>query len=59
MRSSRASSARTAGTGTVLAVAEQHDRDSIGIDLDARNATIAAERIPTLTVDGPAEAGAA
>lgn len=34
-----------AGTGTTLAVAEGHGRDSIGIDLDARNADLARERV--------------
>jgi site-specific DNA-methyltransferase (cytosine-N4-specific) len=34
-----------AGSGTTLAVAEGHARDSIGIDLDPRNADLAYERI--------------
>lgn len=34
-----------AGSGTTLAVAEGHGRDSIGIDLDARNAELARERV--------------
>lgn len=34
-----------AGTGTTLAVAEGHGRDSIGIDLDRRNADLARERV--------------
>lgn len=33
-----------AGSGTTLAVAEGHGRDSIGIDLDARNADLARAR---------------
>jgi hypothetical protein len=34
-----------AGSGTTLAVATGHGRDAIGIDLDARNAELARERI--------------
>lgn len=34
-----------AGSGTTLAVASGHGRDSIGIDLDARNAHLARERV--------------
>ena len=34
-----------AGSGTTLAVATGHGRDAIGIDLDERNANLAAERI--------------
>ncbi len=34
-----------AGTGTTLAVAARHDRDSIGIDLDIKNLGITAERL--------------
>ena len=34
-----------AGSGTTLAVATGHGRDAIGIDLDARNADLARERI--------------
>jgi hypothetical protein len=34
-----------AGSGTTLMVAEGHGRDSIGIDLDARNADLARERV--------------
>ena len=34
-----------AGSGTTLAVATGHGRDAIGIDLDARNADLAAERV--------------
>lgn len=34
-----------AGTGTTLAVAEGHGRDSVGIDLDRRNADLARERV--------------
>jgi site-specific DNA-methyltransferase (adenine-specific) len=34
-----------AGSGTTLAVATGHGRDAIGIDLDERNADLAAERI--------------
>jgi site-specific DNA-methyltransferase (adenine-specific) len=42
-----------AGSGTTLAVATGHGRDAIGIDLDARNADLAAERVGMfLTVEG-------
>lgn len=34
-----------AGSGTTLAVATGHGRDAIGIDLDARNADLARERV--------------
>ena len=34
-----------AGSGTTLAVATGHGRDAIGIDLDERNADLAAERV--------------
>jgi site-specific DNA-methyltransferase (adenine-specific) len=34
-----------AGSGTTLAVAEGHGRDSIGIDLDSRNALLARDRV--------------
>lgn len=34
-----------AGTGTTLMVAAQHGRDSIGIDIDARNAGLAYDRL--------------
>jgi DNA modification methylase len=34
-----------AGSGTTLAVAEGHGRDSIGIDLDPKNADLAYERV--------------
>ncbi len=34
-----------AGSGTALAVATGHGRDAIGIDLDARNAELARERV--------------
>lgn len=34
-----------AGSGTTLMVATGHGRDAIGIDLDDRNAHLAAERI--------------
>jgi len=34
-----------AGSGTTLAVATGHGRDAIGIDLDSRNADLAAERV--------------
>jgi len=34
-----------AGSGTTLAVASGHGRDSIGIDLDARNLDLARERV--------------
>jgi hypothetical protein len=34
-----------AGSGTTLAVATGHGRDAIGIDLDARNADLCAERV--------------
>jgi hypothetical protein len=33
------------GSGTTLAVATGHGRDAVGIDLDARNAALARERI--------------
>ena len=33
-----------AGTGTTLAVADLHDRDAIGIDLDPKNPTLYEER---------------
>jgi site-specific DNA-methyltransferase (adenine-specific) len=38
-----------AGSGTTLAVATGHGRDAIGIDLDARNADLARERIGMFT----------
>lgn len=42
-----------AGSGTVLAVAFGHGRDSIGIDLDARNVDLARQRVGMwLTVEG-------
>ncbi len=46
-----------AGSGTTLAVATGHGRDAIGIDLDARNADLAAQRVGMfLTVEqAPAE----
>jgi hypothetical protein len=34
-----------AGSGTTLSVASGHSRDSIGIDLDRRNANLARDRI--------------
>jgi hypothetical protein len=37
-----------AGTGTVLAVASGMGRDSLGIDLDSRNADLALERVGPL-----------
>jgi DNA modification methylase len=37
-----------AGTGTTLAVATGHGRDAIGIDLDARNADLALQRVGPL-----------
>lgn len=37
-----------AGSGTTLAVASGHGRDCIGIDLDARNAELALERVGPL-----------
>jgi len=37
-----------AGTGTVLAVASGMGRDSLGIDLDERNADLALERVGPL-----------
>lgn len=44
-----------AGSGTTLAVATGHGRDAIGIDLDARNADLARQRVGMfLTVDEPA-----
>ena len=46
-----------AGSGTTLAVATGHGRDAIGIDLDERNADLAAERIGMfLTVTDTREA---
>ena len=33
-----------AGTGTTLAVADIHDRDGIGFDIDARNSGLVAAR---------------
>lgn len=45
-----------AGSGTTLAVAEGLARDSVGIDLDARNAELAARRCGMfLTIEGPNE----
>jgi hypothetical protein len=46
-----------AGSGTTLAVATGHGRDAIGIDLDARNADLAIERVGPifLTVENVAE----
>lgn len=44
-----------AGSGTVLSVASGHGRDSIGIDLDERNAHLAQERVGMfLSVEYPA-----
>lgn len=44
-----------AGSGTTLAVAESAGRDSIGIDLDERNALLAEQRVGMfLTVEQPA-----
>ena len=40
-----------AGSGTTLAVATGHGRDAIGIDLDARNADLAAERVGMFLTD--------
>ena len=40
-----------AGSGTTLAVAEGHARDSIGIDLDERNAELARERVGGLFLE--------
>lgn len=37
-----------AGSGTTLKIAEGHGRDSIGIDLDERNAELAVERVGPL-----------
>jgi hypothetical protein len=34
-----------AGSGTTLAVAEAHGRDSVGIDIDSRNADLASDRV--------------
>lgn len=51
-----------AGTGTTLMVATGHGRDAIGIDLDARNAALALDRVGPLllTVEHHTpEAGAA
>ena len=47
-----------AGSGTTLAVATGHGRAAIGIDLDARNADLALERVGplALTVHQPGEA---
>lgn len=43
-----------AGSGTTLAVATGHGRDAIGIDLDSRNALLAADRVGMfLTVEQP------
>src|SRR5690606_34909094 len=43
-----------AGTGTTLAVAVGHGRAATGIDIDARNAALARERLGMfLTVDDP------
>jgi hypothetical protein len=43
-----------AGSGTVLSVASGHGRDSIGIDLDERNAELARQRVGMfLTVEYP------
>lgn len=43
-----------AGSGTTLAVATGHGRDAIGIDLDERNADLAAERVGMfLTIERP------
>jgi site-specific DNA-methyltransferase (adenine-specific) len=48
-----------AGSGTTLAVASGHSRDSIGFDLDDRNAALAAERVGMfLTVDHLADLAA-
>jgi hypothetical protein len=45
-----------AGSGTTLAVAVGHGRDAIGIDLDARNADLARERVGMfLTVENTRE----
>ena len=40
-----------AGSGTTLAVATGHGRDAIGIDLDARNVDLAAERVGMFLTD--------
>jgi hypothetical protein len=47
-----------AGTGTTLAVATGHGRDAIGIDIDARNADLATDRVGPLmlTVEHPERA---
>jgi DNA modification methylase len=43
-----------AGSGTTLAVATGHGRDAVGIDLDARNAELARQRVGMfLTIDEP------
>ena len=46
-----------AGSGTTLAVATGHGRAAIGIDLDARNADLALERVGplALTVHQPGQ----
>jgi hypothetical protein len=40
-----------AGSGTTLAVASGHGRDSIGIDLDARNYELALDRVGPLVLE--------
>jgi hypothetical protein len=48
-----------AGTGTTLAVADCHGRDAIGIDIDARNADLAVERVGMfLDVEGDTDSAA-
>jgi DNA modification methylase len=48
-----------AGSGTTLKVAEGLGRDSIGIDLDGRNAELAAERVGMFLTVEHASLGAA
>lgn len=38
------------GSGTTLAVASGHGRDSIGVDLDSRNYDLALERVGPLVL---------
>lgn len=48
-----------AGSGTTLAVATGHGRDAIGIDLDARNADLALERVGPMFLTVERHAGEA
>jgi hypothetical protein len=48
-----------AGSGTTLEVATGHGRDAIGIDIDARNADLAVERVGMfLDVEGDTDSAA-